>query len=93
MQEPRLRERINACYGYAAIARIRLTQTAPTGFAEAQACYAAAPPASEPGLQAAEDGAALAEGVGDPSLRAALARLGANVLSRSARRAPPNERP
>ncbi len=30
----RIRERVNACYGYAAIARIRVTQTARTGFAE-----------------------------------------------------------
>jgi hypothetical protein len=84
MQEARLRERINACYGYAAIARIRLTQTAPTGFAEP-------PPPDGP---SAQEGATLAEGVADPTLRDALARLGANVLARSGRRAPPSsERP
>ena len=44
MQEPKLRERVNACYGYAAISRIRITQTAPTGFAEGQAQFGAAPP-------------------------------------------------
>lgn len=32
MQLPRIRERVNACYGYNAIARIALTQTAPEGF-------------------------------------------------------------
>ena len=37
MQKEVLRERVNAAYGYNAIARIRLTQTAPPGFAEGQA--------------------------------------------------------
>ncbi len=94
MQEPRLRERINACYGYAAISRIRLTQTAPTGFAEGQAAFAAesATPAPEPA--AAQAGRALAEGVGDAGLRDALARLGANILAKSGRAAPAtDERP
>ena len=49
MQLPRLKERINAVYGYAAIARIRVTQTsgeigsAPPGLAEAQAAFTPAP--------------------------------------------------
>lgn len=93
MQEARLRERINACYGYAAIARIRLTQTAPTGFAEPRPAAAGQEPAPPDG-PSAQEGATLAEGVADPTLRDALARLGANVLARSGRRAPPSsERP
>jgi hypothetical protein len=93
MQEPRLRERINACYGYAAISRIRLTQTAPAGFAEERSRDASAA-AGEPGRAAAEAGHALAEGVADEGLRAALARLGANVLVKSGRAAPAeDERP
>jgi len=95
MQEPRLRERINACYGYAAISRIRLTQTAPTGFAEGQAAFGPTPEATAAAApEAAEAGAALAEGVSDPGLRDALARLGANILAKSGRPAPANdERP
>ncbi len=93
MQEPRLRERINACYGYAAISRIRLTQTAPTGFAEGQAAFGPAPE-TPPAPEAARAGAALAEGVADPGLRDALARLGANILAKSGRPAPAkDERP
>ncbi len=40
---PRLKERVNAAYGYAAISRISLTQTAATGFAEGQAMFTPAP--------------------------------------------------
>ncbi|MEL6204414.1 MAG: DUF721 domain-containing protein [Pseudomonadota bacterium] len=86
MQEPRLRERINACYGYAAISRIKFTQTAATGFAEGQTPFggAAAPTAPDPGPapEAVAEAQDLAAGVTDPTLRAALAKLGAHVLSR-----------
>ena len=83
MQEPRLREKVNACYGYAAISRIRITQTAPTGFAEGQAAFAPAPPAERRPDPAVEARAAdLAAPVGDDGLRAALARLGTHVLAR-----------
>lgn len=33
---PELLERVNACYGFRAISRIKITQTAPEGFAEPQ---------------------------------------------------------
>lgn len=84
MQLPRLRERVNACYGYNAIGRIHLTQTAETGFAEGQAEFTPAPrkaPVPDPGVvrQAAET----AGGIHDPALRAALEALARNVLSRS----------
>ena len=45
MQLPTIRDRVNACYGYNAISRITLTQTAPTGFAEGQASFDYAPKA------------------------------------------------
>ena len=64
MQLPQLRERVNACYGYNAISRIALTQTAPTGFAEGQAEFAPAPkaaPAADPAIAATA--ARVAEGV------------------------------
>ena len=43
MQKDALRERVKAAYGYNAIARIRLTQSAPTGFAEGQVSFAPRP--------------------------------------------------
>jgi hypothetical protein len=90
MQEPALRERINACYGYAAISRIRLTQTAPRGFAEAQAAFRGAPAARsdarpEPDAACAGRGAEAAACVSDPGLRAALSRLGAHIAMKSRR--------
>ncbi|MCV2881982.1 DUF721 domain-containing protein [Actibacterium sp. XHP0104] len=86
MQKEQIREKVNACYGYAAISRIMLTQTAPTGFAEGQAQFDPAPkqkPAPDP--QALAEAKALSRGVGDDHLRAALENLGRNVLSRKKR--------
>lgn len=83
MQKDRLRERVNACYGYAAISRVRITQTAPTGFADGQVAFAHAPRAErrpDPELRRAAE-AAVAP-VADDALRRALAALGENVLSR-----------
>ncbi len=81
---PRIQTRVNACYGYAAISRIRITQTAPTGFAEGQASFAPAPkqvPQTDPvAQQAARD---VAAPVADDGLRRALEALGQNVLSRT----------
>lgn len=84
MQLPKLRERVNACYGYAAISRIALTQTAPTGFADGQAEFTPAPktaPRPDPALVA--QAAATAVGVQDDTLRLALAMLAQNILTRS----------
>lgn len=85
MQAERIRERVNACYGYNAVARIRLTQTSAVGFAEGQAPFAPAPgpaPAAEdPALR--RQSAALSREIGDDSLRAALEALGEKVLSRA----------
>ncbi|GAA0296471.1 DUF721 domain-containing protein [Rhodovulum strictum] len=87
MQKDTIRAKVNACYGYNAIARIRLTQTAPTGFAEGHAQFAPAPrPAPAPPDPAiATEAAALSGDVHDEGLRAALAALGQNVLSRPKR--------
>jgi hypothetical protein len=89
MQLPALRERVNACYGYSAIARITLTQTAPTGFAEGQTPFAPAPrravPAPDPATEARVALAAsqTAAGIGDDKLRAALELLARNILRKS----------
>ena len=84
MQKERIREKVNATYGYAAISRIRITQTAPTGFAEGQAEFArsarSAPEAPDPVLRARA--AKTAEGIENAELRDALAQLAQNVLSR-----------
>lgn len=84
MQLPRLLDKVNACYGYRAIARIRITQTAPTGFAEGQAQFAPAPKRAEwrPDPAAVKQAEEAAEAVSDTGLRSALSALGANVISK-----------
>ena len=88
MQKEQLREKVNGVYGYNAISRIRITQTAATGFAEGQASFdhrprAKTPKAPDPGVtKAASD---LAAPVGDGALRDALEALGRNVLSKTKR--------
>ena len=86
MQKEQLRARVNAVYGYNAIARVRVTQTAATGFAEGQVAFGHkprddGPRPPDPALrrQAAEAAAPVA----DTGLRDALARLGENVLNRT----------
>lgn len=84
MQKETLKARVNACYGYAAISKIRLTQTAPTGFAEGQAEFQHTPKSPQtPENQELQGKAAdIAAPVGDEKLRQALEALGAKVLSR-----------
>ena len=84
MQTEKLKARVNACYGYAAISKVRITQTAPIGFAEGQAEFRAAPKRQDtviPGEQKAK-AQTLAETVEDGNLRQALEALGANILNR-----------
>jgi hypothetical protein len=71
--EPVLIERINAFFGYGAVARLAFTQGPPV--------TAAAAPAPLRQLSAEEQRAieARVAGVADPDLRAALARLGSAV--------------
>ena len=87
MQKEDLRQRVNAVYGYNAISRVRITQTAPTGFAEGQAAFTPRPaetPARETApaqRDAARKAAELSREVADAGLQDALERLGQNVLS------------
>ena len=85
MQLPALREKVNACYGYNAVSRIVLTQTAPVGFAEGQAQFAPAPKATPraPAPEIKRHASATAAGVHDDGLRSALERLACNVLSKA----------
>lgn len=81
MQLPQLREKVNACYGYNAISRVRITQTAPIGFAEGQAQFVHKPKAVEqptPELAAKAD--AMSAEIQDEGLRQALASFGENIL-------------
>lgn len=83
MQKEQLREKVNAVYGYSAIARILLTQTAATGFAEGQAQFSHAPrakPAPSPAIK--QEASSLAAPVKDDALRAALESLAQNFLTR-----------
>lgn len=78
----RIRERVNACYGYNAISRIRITQTAPQGFAEARAAFATPPRPAAPAPAIAAAARASTAGIADENLRSALETLAANILSR-----------
>ena len=83
MMLPELQGRVNACYGYNAISRIRITQTSTYGFAEQAQAFQhqmrAPKSLSEP--DAAEVAATLAP-IRDDGLRLALENLAKNVLSK-----------
>lgn len=86
MQKETLREKVNAVYGYNAIARVRVTQTAATGFSEGQVSFQHRPPrpADRP-QEVAPEARAIAGDVQDEGLRAALERLATNVYSKPQR--------
>lgn len=88
MQLPKIRERVNACYGYNAISKVVITQTAPTGFAEGQVAFRPAPkaPPAPPDAATVDAARTLSGEIGDPALRAALEALGEKVLSRPGKR-------
>lgn len=83
MQKDQIREKVNAVYGYNAIARVRVTQTAASGFADGKVSFQHREtrqdktPAPEAIAQARQSSA----DIGDDGLRAALERLGANIIS------------
>ncbi|MEL6840048.1 MAG: DUF721 domain-containing protein [Pseudomonadota bacterium] len=83
MQKDQIRDKVNACYGYRAISRVRITQTAPTGFAEGRVAFQPAPkPEPKPDPEVQSRAKALSNSVESDDLRAALAALGANVLTK-----------
>lgn len=81
---PQIQQKVNACYGYNAISRVRITQTAPVGFEQGRAINRKAsniqPQAITPEVQKASS--ELAQGVEDTDLKQALERLATRVLSR-----------
>ncbi|GIX12390.1 MAG: hypothetical protein KatS3mg118_0349 [Paracoccaceae bacterium] len=88
MLAPTIVERVNACLGWKAVARLRLEQTMPDGLAEAAAPFdrAGAPPADAPDPAARARIAEAVAPVEDAALRAALERLGRAILARNPRR-------
>lgn len=84
MQKDRLREQVNSCYGYAAISRIKVTQTSASGFAEGKVAFTPAPDRKidtpDPVLRAR--GREIAADVADEGLRVALSELATNILER-----------
>ncbi|MFN3845251.1 MAG: DUF721 domain-containing protein [Paracoccaceae bacterium] len=83
MQKEIIRSKVNAVYGYNAISRVLLTQTAPIGFAEGQAAFTPAPKAdraADPAIKAAA--IETVAPIHDPGLRAALEALAENILNR-----------
>ncbi len=87
MQKEQLRGKVNTVYGYNAISRIRITQTAPTGFADGQASFDHKPKETRPEInpEIAAEADQVSRDVHDGDLRAALERLGRNVLSKHKR--------
>lgn len=85
MQKERIREKVNAVYGYNAISRIHITQTAPTGFADGQVQFQApqAKQRREPSAKVVAQAAEFAEPIQNDSLRTALEQLARNVLSKN----------
>lgn len=85
MQTERIRERVNATYGYAAIAYIKITQTAAHGFSEGKAVFLerdANPQTRAPEPATVQTAATLTHDVADTGLKAALTRLGANIIEK-----------
>jgi hypothetical protein len=80
MRLPEIRDRVNACYGYAAIGQLKVTQTSAEGFAEAPAVFDHAPKKIAPETEAAAR--QVAEDVSDPGLKAALEALAQNVMTK-----------
>lgn len=93
MQKEKLREKVNATYGYNAIARIRVTQTHATGFAEGKVSFqhrAPKPDTTPPDPALVRAAQEAAHDVEDESLRHALETLARNVLMRSKRQKGPS---
>ena len=84
MKGPIIVERVNQYYGYRAISRLKVTQStgfSPTpGFSEVQAAFTGPDGTPTPAEEARA--AEMAADIQSPGLRAALGRMGANVLAR-----------
>jgi len=91
MQKEAIRAKVNAVYGYNAIARVRITQTAPVGFSDGKVEFRAKPkskPTLSPTVQ--QQAQETANTVTDQNLRRALEELGRNVLTKNQTNNTPN---
>ena len=89
MQKDSIKDRVNAVYGYCAVTRVRITQTAAHGFGEEGSPFAPAPkvPKSLPSdpkhvAKARES----VTGIQSETLRGALEALGASILAQNSRK-------
>lgn len=84
MQKDTIRQKVNACYGYNAVSKVQITQTAPTGFAEGQVQFTARPkPKPAPSPEVLQAAHAAAAPIHDERLKEALERLARNVLTKN----------
>ncbi len=83
MQIPNILERVNACYGYSAISKIKITQTSPTGFGESQKTFEQPKPAKTLSPEAVQQVDTTVENVSNQSLKDALAQLGKNIKQKN----------
>jgi hypothetical protein len=83
---PKIQNRVNAVYGYNAISRIHITQTAPTGFSKGRVQFETpqkqAEPAPTPEVQA--EARMISADVKDEKLRQILEKMARKVLTKSA---------
>ncbi|MEM8979512.1 MAG: DciA family protein [Pseudomonadota bacterium] len=83
-QLPKIEERVNAVYGYRAISKIKITQTAPTGFSEGQVAFRAQPKADVPVTESERAAVTQTSSqIESSELRQALQRLGENVMRKA----------
>ena len=82
MQIPQIIERVNACYGYSAISRVHITQTAPSGFSEGAEPFKPAPEPKQLSVKDREQLESEVSDVTDDGLRQSLARLGEKILTK-----------
>lgn len=86
MQLDQIRAKVNACYGYNAISRVRLTQTAPVGFKPAIQKNPSVTRQIPVETQVEADHTT--KEIKNPELRAALAAFGANVMTQERKAKP-----
>ncbi len=82
MQLPQIMQKVNSVYGYNAISRIKITQTAPTGFGEPDASFERKKPTKPLSDVQRNDVELSVKDVSDSNLKDALARLGENILTK-----------
>lgn len=82
---PKIQDRVNSVYGYSAISRIHITQTAPTGFSEGRVQFehVKEKPRSQPSPDVLAEAHELSAGAQDEHLRRALEKLASSFLHRA----------